>query len=71
MFTDSLGRKHPTTRTYSVFNSATRACLGDYDATSAQHALDLCARDAGYRDHAHACQVTGDRPDALVAHVLF
>lgn len=48
---------------YRISNPASGVTLGEYDAESERAALDALARDAGYRDYAAACEVTGDDPD--------
>ena len=37
---------------YRIENTHSAVILGEYDADSAEHALDLWAQDAGYRDSA-------------------
>lgn len=36
--------------------------MGVYEGATAKDALDAMSRDAGYRDHASACEVTGENP---------
>lgn len=54
--------------TYRIHSTVTGLHLGDYEAESQEAALGALARDAGYRDHAHACEVTGT-PDISVEDI--
>lgn len=54
--------------TYRVFNSISAHVFGDYEAATAADALDVVARDAGYADHAAACEVVGR--DDLTAEIV-
>lgn len=42
---------------WSISNTLSGVCMGCYEAESAQAALDAMAREAGYADHAAACEV--------------
>lgn len=55
-----------TTTTYRISSRETGLVLGEYQAESPEAALDAMARDAGYRDHAHACETTETDGSELV-----
>lgn len=39
---------------YRIVNTAAGTVLGEYNADSADEALDMLAQDAGYRDYSYA-----------------
>lgn len=44
---------------YSISNQTSGCFQGIYEASSPSEAINVMARDAGYKDHAHVCEVLG------------
>lgn len=61
---------------YRITNADSGVVLGIYLAEDSDHALDTMARDAGYTDYAHACEIAPvakgeiDVEQVHVAHAL-
>ena len=58
-----------TERRYRISNTSSGLYLGTYSGASREEALDALARDAGYRDQAHAAEVVGGMTDDLLVEV--
>jgi len=52
---------------FRVENVKSRFVFGDYEADNEQHALDVYAQDAGYRNFAHAREIAPVEDDEIVA----
>ena len=50
---------------YRIINTSTGAVIGEYSADSSGEALDLIAKDAGYRSYDDACEAVG--PNVVVS----
>jgi len=57
------------TKTYRITNVNSGACFGLYTAETEQEARDKMARDAGYRDYEHACEVAGTDANVVVEDI--
>ena len=54
---------------YTISNRASGHCLGVYEGTSRDDALDTLARDAGYADYFDACDAGFDGGDLIVTEI--
>ena len=51
--------------TYLIENNLSGVVLGEYEAESEAEALDVMARDAGYRDYAECCEDVPAKPGEI------
>jgi hypothetical protein len=51
---DRCSTCRPKKSRFRIYSTVSGHVFGDYEAASEADALDVMARDAGYRDHAHA-----------------
>lgn len=56
-------------RIFEITNRTSGHVFGRYFGRDEVAALDSLARDAGYRDHAHACEVAGGAGELVVREV--
>ena len=54
---------------YTISNAVSGHCLGIFDGTSKDDALDALARDAGYADYAEACEAAPDDGELIVTEI--
>lgn len=54
---------------YEISNRTSGQILGTYTGETLEEALTAAAQDAGYLDHAHACEVTGPCDDLIAEEV--
>jgi hypothetical protein len=54
---------------YTISNAISGHCLGVYQGTSRDDALDTLARDAGYADFFNACESSFDGDDLIVTEI--
>jgi len=60
----------PAVKRWRITNTTSGADLGTFPGETEQEALDAMSRDAGYKDHADACETTGtDGADLSVIEV--
>lgn len=54
---------------YQISNRNSGHILGTYTGETLEEALTAAAQDAGYRDHAHACEAAGSCTDLIAGEV--
>lgn len=54
---------------FRIFNVASGHDLGIYEGNTRVEALEAMAKDSGYRDYAHACEVVPEFADVLVEEI--
>lgn len=54
---------------YQISDRTSGQYLGTYTGETLEEALTAAAQDAGYRDHAHACEATGSCTDLIAGEV--
>ncbi len=64
--TTPIAEMESAMKTYTIANRVSGFEIGEYQGSTKAEALDVMARDAGYRDFSQACDVTGNDGDDLI-----